>query len=169
MSFIRTKKIKGAEYAYIVENRWRWKKTKQKAKKYLGRVYRHSKVNVKDFCVYYSIGNLDGYVESSGKDEMIESLVELELHNHGFSLEDGIWSRDGCFVNLKERKVYNNRENDIALAFNEGYLTSYALRKLFCFEAECEEDGYDLAKMFVESGINVPKEIFIGIFGKVFK
>ncbi|GAF71398.1 unnamed protein product, partial [marine sediment metagenome] len=40
MSFIRTKKIKGTEYAYIVENKWRKRrknKVKQIMSKYLGR------------------------------------------------------------------------------------------------------------------------------------
>ncbi len=56
MSFIRTKKIDGKEYAYLVENKWYKRKVKgrgkgprQKVTKYLGRVHSFDKVNDVDF------------------------------------------------------------------------------------------------------------------------
>ena len=36
MAFIRTKKIKGKRYAYIVENKWKKKKVKQRVLKHIG-------------------------------------------------------------------------------------------------------------------------------------
>ncbi|MBW2966023.1 hypothetical protein KY342_02890, partial [Candidatus Woesearchaeota archaeon] len=70
MSFIRTKKIKGAEYAYIVENRWRKRrknKVKQKTNKYLGRVYRFNRVGVMDFFEFYKIEDINKYIEEKTK------------------------------------------------------------------------------------------------------
>ena len=50
MSFIRTKKIDGKEYAYLVENKWykhsfkgKGRGPRQKVSKYLGRVYNFNK------------------------------------------------------------------------------------------------------------------------------
>ena len=76
MAFIRTKKIKGYEYAYIVENTWKKRgcKVKQKTKKYLGRVYRHDKINTKDFFEFYNIENIKEYLRSE------EHTSELQSH-----------------------------------------------------------------------------------------
>ncbi|MBW2996433.1 hypothetical protein KY332_03975 [Candidatus Woesearchaeota archaeon] len=169
MAFIRTKKIKGAEYAYIVENRWKRKKTKQKSKKYLGRVYRFDRVNMMDFYEFYGISDVDKYLAEKSKEEIIVDLIKLELFNHGFNEEKNCWRKGNCFLNLKEKKIYNEKGNNIALAFNEGFMTTYALRKLHNFRADVEEEGYDFAKLFVEAGISIPKDVFVGIFSKVYK
>jgi hypothetical protein len=169
MSFIRTKKIKGSEYAYIVENRWARKRTKQRSKKYLGKVYRFDRVGVMDFYEHYDISNIDEYLAGKSKEGVIRDLVKLELFNYGFKEEKGVWQRDGCFINLKGKKVYNQKGNNIALAFNDGFLTTYAIRKLHNFTADVEEEGYDFAKLFIEAGIAVPKDVFVGVFSKVYK
>ena len=169
MAFIRTKKIKGAEYAYIVENKWKRKKTKQKSKKYLGRVYRFDRVNMMDFYEFYDIADVKSYLKEKSKEDIVDDLLKLEMFNYGFKENKGVWSREGCFFDLKRKKVYNEKGNSIALALNEGFLTSYALRKLISFKAYYEEDGYDFAKMFIEAGIAVPKDVFVGVFSKVYK
>ncbi|MBR9691518.1 hypothetical protein GOV06_01915 [Candidatus Woesearchaeota archaeon] len=169
MAFIRTKKIKGAEYAYIVENKWKRKKTKQKSKKYLGRVYRPGRVNMMDFYEYHDIDDVKKYLDYKGKKDIIDDLLKLEMFNFGFKEEKGVWSKEGCFLDLKKKKVYNEKGNNIALALNDGFLTTYALRKLINFSADVEEEGYDFAKMFIEAGIAVPKDVFVGVFSKVYK
>jgi len=169
MAFIRTKKIKGNEYAYIVENTWKRKKTKQKTKKYLGRVYRPDRVNMMDFYEFYSIGDSGQYIQEKSKEEIIEDLVKLELFNYGFTETKGVWGRNGCFFRIKDKKVYNKRGNHVAIAFNEGYLTTYALKNILSFRAEIEEEGYDFAKLMVEAGLAIPQDIFVGIFSKVYK
>ena len=70
MSFIRTKKIKGAEYAYIVENKWRKRrknKVKQIMSKYLGRVFRFDRVSVLDFFEFYKIEDINKYLIEKSK------------------------------------------------------------------------------------------------------
>lgn len=54
---------------------------------------------------------------------------------------------------------------------NNGYMCNLTLKNLFGFKAEDDEetDGYRLARAFVEAGIKVPQEIFVGIFGKLYK
>jgi len=171
MSFIRTKKIKGKEYAYIVENKWRkrGKKVKQKTKKYLGRVYRFDRVNMMDFFEFYNIDDINYYINNKTKEELFLDLIKLELYNYGFEDKGKIWQKKGAFFDFKNRKVYNDKNKYIAIAFNEGFLSDFAVKNILNFKAETEEDGYELAKLFVEAGIAVPKDIFVGFFRKIFK
>jgi hypothetical protein len=173
MSFIRTKKIKGAEYAYIVENKWRKRrknKVKQIMSKYLGRVYRFDRVSVLDFFEFYKIEDINKYLDGKSKHDILFDLVKLELANHGFEEKDGLLVKEGCCFDLNEKRVRGSRSKKIAIAMNEGYLTNYAIKKILRFEAfDEEEDGYLLAKIFVEAGLNIPKDIFVGFFKKVYK
>ena len=172
--FIRTKKIKKKagifEYAYIVENRRVWKtKIKQKSKKYLGRVYRPERKNIMDFYEFHSISDVEKYVNTHSREEILNDLLKLELFNYGFKANGLVWEKDGCFVDLPAKRAYNAKGKDIALALNEGFLTGYAIKKLLEFRAEGEEDGYVFAKMFIEAGIAVPKDVFVGIFRKAMR
>ena len=171
MAFIRTKKVKKWEYAYIVENvyRKRGNPVKQKTKKYLGKVLRFDKVNSKDFLEQLEIKDMDSYIKSKEIPEIISDLVEVELANHGFVKEKNKWVKGDCAVDVKKRKFLNSKGNNVALAFNEGLLTSYTVRKIINFNAYDPEDGYDFAKMFVEAGLDVPKDVFVGIFSKIYK
>mgnify|MGYP006304498589 CR=1 FL=1 len=167
MAFIRTKQIKGKEYAYIVENRWARKKTKQKSKKYLGRVYRHDRVGVMDFYEHNEVDDVEKYLTEKSKEEIIADLVKLELFNYGFVEEKGKFKKKECIVDIKKKKVLNEKGNNVALAFNEGYLTTYALRKIHNFRAFDKEEGYDFAKLLIEAGIAIPNDIFVGLFKKI--
>lgn len=175
MAFIRVKRAKRkkgkiCEYAYICETRrYRKKRVKQKTKKYLGRVYRFEKVRDKDFYEFHLIEDPETYVMDSSKEKLFNDVIEWELINHGFSREKGIWRNKECFVDLEKKKIYNERGFSIALGFNEGFLTEYAIDRILGFKADSEEDGYGFAKMFVEAGLGIPKEIFVGIFSKVYK
>ena len=49
-------------------------------------------------------------------------------------------------------------------------MCTLTLRNLLDFKPENEEtDGYRLARAFVEAGIKVPQEIFVGLFDKITK
>ena len=168
MTFVRTKKIKGNEYAYIVENKWkkRGNKVKQKTKKYLGRVYRFDRVNVMDFYEHYDISDVDEYLKQNSKDKIILDLIKLGLFNYGFEEKDGKFVRENCFF---DGKRFFSRRGKIALAFNEGFLSDFTLKRVLNFKADVEEDGAIFAKYFVESGLAVPQDVFVGIFSKIFK
>ncbi len=78
--------------------------------------------------------------------------------------------KQGCYFDLKENRVRTQKSKKISIAMNEGFLTNYAIKKILRFEAfDEEEDGYLLAKLFVEAGLNIPKEVFVGFFKKVMK
>ena len=114
MAFIRTKKIKGAEYAYIVENQWKrkGKKVKQKSKKYLGRVYRFDRANLMDFAAFYNIDDINDYVDRATVEKILVDLIKLELFNYGFKeAKEGIWQRECCFFDLKKKKFITTKAN----------------------------------------------------------
>lgn len=165
--FLRIKRIKGKEYAYLSENKWmkRSGKVKQITRKYLGRVVRQNIVSDIDFLSYYGISDVDFYIQSNERTDILQDLLKWELHRHGFKEVRNIWRKGDLYVNIRLKKVLNG-ENPVALGMNEGYLTGYTISRLLRYQAYVAEDAYELAKIFVESGIAVPQELFIGVFGK---
>lgn len=160
--FLRIKKIKGNEYAYFSENRWmkRTKQVRQETKKYLGRVFRFEKQKEASFV-------FDDSLESLSPGELIRKVICHELGNHGFEPEKGKLCKDGCFVDLKANKVLGKNGKSVALGMNNGFLSDYTLGRLFTYNKI--ENSYDLAKLFVEAGLDVPKDAFVEIYKKVFK
>ena len=166
MSFIRTKNIAGKEYAYLVENKWYKRRHKgknkgprQKVSKYLGRVYRFNKEKDIDFFSFKNIDNLEQYLKnnSNNKNQIFRDLVEWELFRHGINKEE-------FTIDFSNKKIINKNNNkEVSLRMNEGFLNSFTLNRLFNLKAG---DSYYLAKGFVGAGIDIPKEVFVGVFGK---
>ena len=185
MVFIRTKRIKKKSgnvytYAYLVENKWKKravgkKKSRQKVKAYLGRVYKLDKESELDFLELFSINDAENYVNNKSKKGIIIDLVKYELLKHGFDEVGSLVSNGEIFFDLDKAEFSilegYRRKPGIVLSLNEGFMCKETLRRLTHFYAEGteEEIGYKLAKSFVEAGIDVPKEIFVGVFGKLFK
>ena len=161
--FFRIKKIKGKEYSYVVESEWSRKGSRQKVKGYLGKVYRFSLLNEVDFLSYSKIENLQYYIDNNDKNKIINDLVEWEIYRFSISKKE-------FSINLNNAKIQKNNKNVVFL-INEGFMCSYTLRNLFEFKSESDEqiDGYRFARAFVEAGIKVPQEIFVAIFGKLYK
>ena len=168
--FLRIKKINNAKYAYLVDNKWYKRSVKgkgrgprQRVRKYLGKVFSFSKISNNDFFIFKNINNIGGYIKNNEKNSIIKDLVEWEVFRHSIN-------RDEFSIDLNNKKILKN-EKEVSLAMNEGFLNSYTLARLlnFKFGIDAEKEGLDFAKAFVEAGIEVPKEIFVGIFGKVYK
>jgi len=166
MSFIRTKKIDGKEYAYLVENRWYKRKHKgknrgprQRVNKYLGRVYSFNKTENIDFFTFKKINNLEQYLKnnSNNKNNVFRDLIEWELFRHNIDKEE-------FAIDYSNKKIISKNNNkEVSLRMNEGFLNSFTLNRIFNLNSR---DSYYLAKAFVEAGIEVPKEVFVGVFGK---
>ena len=163
MVFFRIKKIKGREYVYIVENIWKRKGSRQKVKGYIGRAYRFDLNNHVDFLHFVKPQNVDGYLGQSDIKKIINDLIEWEFFK--FSID----KQQFC-IELNDKKVQRNKK-DIALLINDGFMCSLTLKNLLEFKIENDEenDGYRFAKAFVEAGIKVPQDIFIGLFSKLYK
>ena len=175
MAFFRIKKIKGKEYAYIVENAWKTtaksvgtlrgikpRGSRQKVKGYIGKVFRFELKNNIGFQEYNKIENLQNYIENNDKNRIINDIIEWELFKFGISKEE-------FAIDLNKIIVQKNKKN-VALLINDGFMCSVTLKNLLEFKPQSNEtDGYRFARAFVEAGIKVPQEIFVGLFGKLYK
>ena len=176
MTFIRIKKIKGIQYAYLIKNRWlkTKKQPKQKVVGYLGKLIipdsmlEESSEQIPNPEVnFYDSMNIiepEDYIDKNDVPDIIKDLVEFELKRHNMN---GI---EGLEIDSSKAKVMAKNKN-VVLRLNDGYLCNYTMKRLvnFDFKGEEEEVGLELAKRFIGAGIAVPNEIFIGIFHKVFK
>lgn len=162
MAFFRIKKIKNKEYAYVVENEWGEKGSRQKVKGYLGRAYRFDLKNNADFAEYSKIENVQNYVESNDKNIIIKDLIDWELFKFGVNKEE-------FTVEAGNATIQKNKKN-IVLVVNDGFMCNLTLKNLLEFKPEDEQtDGYRFARAFVEAGLKVPQEVFVGLFGKLYK
>ena len=162
MTFIRIKKIKRKEYAYIVESEWKRKSSRQKVKGYLGRVYRFELNNPIDFLQFVKAENAEKYVNENDANKIIKDLIEWEVFKFGVD-------RQKFSVDLTSKKIQIRNKNTVLL-INDGFMCNLTLKKLLELESENNEEngGYRLAKSFVEAGIKVPQEIFVGLFEKLY-
>lgn len=158
--FFRIKKVKGKEYAYIVENTWKVKGSRQKVKCYIGRAYRFDLKNNIDFQQFMKITSLEDYINNNHKNKIINDIIEWELFKFGISKRE-------FSIDLDNIKIQKNGRNAVFL-LNDGFMCSLTLKNLLEFKPSDEQtDGYNLARAFVEAGIKVPQEIFVGLFGKL--
>ena len=160
--FFRIKKIKGKEYAYVVENEWRRKGSRQRVKGYLGRVYRLSLSDDVGFLSFIKINAIEDYISNNEKNKIINDLIEWELFRFDIDKEEFL-------IDLNNKKIQKNKKN-VVLFVNDGFMCNLTLKNLLDFKTEGDEqtDGYRLAKAFVEAGIKVPQEVFVGICQKLF-
>ena len=161
--FFRIKKIKGREYAYVVENEWGRKGSRQRVKGYLGRVYRLSLSDDVGFLSFIKINAIEDYISNNEKNKIINDLIEWELFRFDIDKEEFL-------IDLNNKKIQKNKKN-VVLLINDGFMCNLTLKNLLDFKTEGDEqtDGYRLARAFVEAGIKVPQEVFVGIFSKLYK
>lgn len=164
--YIRVKKIKGKEYGYLIQSKWKKRNKngkvgpRQKVRGYLGRVYRFNVKKDIDFFEFFSIKDVDEYVKNNNKKKIIHDLIELELARHDVDKSE-------FSIDLKDNKIINNEKN-VVLGINEGYLCSSTINMLFNFRnKEEEQQGFELAKRFVQAGIKIPNALFISYFEKI--
>lgn len=163
MTFFRVKKIKGKEYAYLVENEWKKKGSRQKVRGYLGRAYRLTQTNKTDFSEFINNNEIEKYVQDNESNKIIKDLIEWELLN--FNVD-----RNEFSIDLTNRTLQKHKKNAV-LVMNDGFMCGLTLNNLLEFKPEADEDsdGYNFARTFVEAGIKVPQDVFIGLFAKLYK
>lgn len=168
MSFLRIKQIKGKSYAYLVENLWKneGRGSRQKVKHYIGRVY---SFDLKDslnqgFLSFINAEDIEKYVMSTDFIKIIKDMINWEFYKHGISNAE--------FDVELEVPIIKRSGREVCIKINEGFLCGFYLESLINFrKVELEEDeeiaGYNLAKAFVDAGINIPQDVFIKIFERV--
>ena len=162
MAFIRVKKIKNKEYAYLVENDWKKKGSRQKVKEYLGKICRFEFQKNIGFLEYLGISNFQSFIESSNKEGIINNLIEWEFSKYNVD-------KSQYLIDLSKGVINKNNRN-VVFMINDGFMCNLTLKNLIEFKptGDEENDGYRLARAFVEAGIKVPQEIFVGLFGKLY-
>lgn len=153
--FIRKKKIKGNEYAYLVANKYNKKKgqSRQKSLTYLGRIIRfpESKDQINAKSINQSITN--------------------ELAPRGFEQKNKQLIRGGIVVDVQKARV-TKLNKPACLEINQGFLCAHTLHNLLNFQPP-KSTNSDVAKAFasafVNAGININQDSFISIFNNKFK
>lgn len=170
--FVRIKKVKGKNYAYLVENSWKKRKQKgsrQKVKAYLGRIIKLDKVSEPELLKYLEIESYKELVEKN-KDEIILDLVKWELKKHGFIAVNDSLIYGNLIFKLNDKRFYDNenKEKNVVLEINEGFFCRQTLKRLINFKITGTEKeiGLELAKRFLESGLKIPEELFVKLYQK---
>jgi len=87
------------------------------------------------------------------------------LKKLGFSKRRGDLVHQGIvFSPFTIKKRSNNK--DVVIALNKGYLCSYTVDRILKFRKtkDINKDGYKLAKYFLEAGIEISRENFVGFY-----
>lgn len=181
MSFIRVKNIgrnsKKYRYAYLVENKWRKrlkggkKGSRQKVSKYLGKVVKIEKEKEQGFFEFIDVKENARYLENS-KIRIVKDLVRYELFIRKFESKGDVLEKGDIVFDLKQRRFIDSKGDEVRLVIemNEGFLCKYTINRVVNFRAKGDDEreiGIELAKAFLEAGLNVPKEIFVAYFEKV--
>lgn len=159
--FIRVKNRvyngKSSDYAYLVENKWSKYGSRQKVKKYLGKIYKFDFKNDEEFKI----------IEGSYK-KLLRCLFENELIKHGFESKNDVFLMNNCFIDLNKLKVYDKNEKEIVLQINAGFVCEYSLKELFNLKYD-EGDDFkkEFAKKLVLSGLDVNPEVFVKLYGLI--
>ncbi|HDM43788.1 MAG TPA: hypothetical protein ENG02_01175 [Candidatus Woesearchaeota archaeon] len=152
--FVRKKKIKGKEYAYLVENKYINGRVKQKVKRYLGKVFRFDRSGDFPITTVFDKGRIDA----------IKDLLKKELILRGFKVRGDVLERENVVIDLKKPEVlFKGRKACIEL--NEGFLCGYTLRKLYRLG---DGDGFAVANALLSAGIKLSKDDFVKFFERYY-
>ncbi len=176
--FIRIKKIKGIEYAYLVKSVWENNASRQRVVKYFGKVstpIKHHPITFAEFCQKENktINNKTAYKEC------VKYLMELLLYQHNF-IKNPLFQKR--IFNINNWKIIGDPEKfkissgprEITLKVNDGYMNSFTLKEILNIRLnkkteEQRQAATILAKAFINAGIPIPQDVFIEVFQKVYQ
>lgn len=133
--FIRTKKIKNKEYAYLVENKWTKKGSRQKVKKYLGKIIKAKRILQNN----YLIDDQKTY------QTIINELIKYELDNHK------IKNNTSSVIAMNEGFLCKETITKLLHLKNEK-------------KQRIDKEGEKLANSLLEAGLQLKKEEFSKLF-----
>ncbi len=173
--FIRIKKIKNQEYAYLVSNVWKKRKkaSRQKVSRYLGKIYKIHKTKDISLEEFLKISDMRNYIEKTNFEKIIKDLIKFELCKLDFQkYTKNIWLLNNFKVNLKNKTVEDTKtKKRICLEINNNFLCNYTLSKLLNFSPKKNltdiQIGKELANAFESAGVLVNKEVFVSIAKKI--
>jgi hypothetical protein len=184
--FIRIKNIKKNKYAYLVNNKWTKKGTRQKVSKYLGRVYEFNKIEFKPYYDY--IDNDNTFINKLTTKELILSLIGWVLTSHGFSNKSDFTQKklkefmqkkakkkkkivkkitnknplidkmwfNGNFVVDLKKLDVLKGKKSVVLNINGDFMCKYTLRKLIKFKSNKDQEQVALELAKVFINAGIP-------------
>ncbi|MBU1111462.1 MAG: hypothetical protein ABIG93_00355 [archaeon] len=159
MVYIRVKKINQKPYAYLVESKKSKNGPRQKVKKYLGRICEFDKKDIEE-----------KIVSSKNKSNFLSTLILPELVALGFKEKSGNYFLKNLVFDSKKltlsKQTKSKTVKDAIISLNDGYLCSFTLQRILRFKkgADLKQDAEILAKYFLEAGIKISRENFIGYY-----
>ena len=114
--FVRTKKIKDKDYAYLVENEWTPWGSRQKVTKYLGRSH--------------SLQKTSGHEAElpSGYSDAAKAAIVQELKNHGFEEQKEGLTKEQFRVNIDKGEITDGKKRRDSASF---FAARFAAREAF--------------------------------------
>ena len=136
--FVRKKKVKKNEYAYLVESIYTRKGSRQKVKKYLGRIF-------------YAENKLEKFNNETFQGLLKELFNSLKLPKN-------------VFINYTTKNIFfENKECTIQVG--DGFIYSNLIKKLFNFKTKEEEiPGQELAELLSSTGMTFSEEFFVKLY-----
>jgi len=160
--FVRTKRFKNNEYAYLVQNKWTKRGTRQKAVKYLGKVIL-PQIRAQADETTINFTEVKDIEKKSYKETLkiiLNCMVnELEFKNQG-----------EISIDISKFKILLDSKPCV-LRLKEGFFCDYTLKRLFNLRyvgQEKLEFGYKLAEALLICGISLDKELFVELCNRAF-
>ncbi len=169
--FVRVKKRKGKNYAYLVKNEWTSRGTRQKVIKYLGGVVGIEKKNPANF-------NVDELIKSNAE-EFIKKTIQNELKSLGFTDEKNTMRFGGVEYNKRTYEIKKDGKRAV-IKNNEGFICEDTIKDLLKFVkkdyktlkkgTKTETKNFiikNLANKFLEAGLPANENYFIILADKI--
>lgn len=165
--FVRTKRFKNNEYAYLVQNKWTKEGTRQKTVRYLGKVIcpqvEDPKIKIEPNKGTTDLLGIRELEKKSYKETLRiilnQVIREIELKNY-----------QNISINISKSEVLLDGKPCV-LRLKGGFLCDYTLKRLFNLRyigQEKLEFGYKLAESLLMCGISLDKERFVELCNKAF-
>jgi hypothetical protein len=141
--FVRTKRIGGKEYAYLVRNEWTPAGPRQKVAGYAGRVHRASRAPANRPAL-----------AATAFPALVRELSRRELIAHGFTDDNGALRSGGVLADLTAGSIRAGRAK-CAIAMHEGFLCDATLGQLLALKPEGHEgrDAEALVTALLAAGL----------------
>ncbi len=179
--FIRIKKIrkkgKVYEYAHLVEGLWKKKKegdltcnSRQIYKAILGPVFRFQKVSSFELEEFLTV-SFKKFLETHSLFEIYGTLLGYVLFCRGFKNLDGLFLKEGIFVDFEKRVVCCGKKN-VVLKVEDvgGYICQFTLTALFEIKKiQTKKEGLLLLRSLKRVGIHLQPDQFFLLVDKLLR
>lgn len=174
--FIRVKKVKDYEYAYLVNSKWRKRAKIRGMKKWpehkylghIGRVYRFEPSYFCDFSDFIG-GDFKLFLEKFGVCEVYKKFIEYELINCGFKKNNDLYYNGKVIIDFSKLMVHcNGKEAVVKINREKGYICSLYLEELFKInKINGRVEGINLMKRLKQVGAKIDPEDFYFLVKKL--